>query len=143
MATTVEFLRDYGVEIRANGQKRWPNEVKARIVAESLQRGVSVNAVAARYGLRANHLSGWRCQARDGRLVLPAGDDDAFSFAPLVVSDVSGGAHMSAVAGRSAKPDESSHASIEIAIGCVTVRLDGTTSSTRVAETVRAIEGQP
>ena len=117
MATTVEFLRDYGVEIRANGQKRWPNEVKARIVAESLQPGVSVNAVA--------------------------GDDDAFSFAPLVVSDGGGGAHMSAVAGRSAKPDESSHTSIEIGIGRVTVRLDGTTSSSRVAEIVRAIEGQP
>jgi len=108
-----------------------------------LQPGVSVNAVAARDGLRANHLSEWRSQARDGRLVLPAGDDDAFNFAPLVVSDSSGGAHMSVVAGRSAKPDEPSHTSIEIAIGRVTVRLDGTTSSTRVAEIVRAIEGQP
>jgi len=76
-------------------------------------------------------------------LVLPAGDDDAFSFAPLVVSEGSGSAHMSAIARRSAKPDESSHASIEIAIGRVIVRLDGTTSSTRVAEIVRAIEGQP
>ena len=30
MATTVEVLRGYGVDIRANGQKRWPDEVKGK-----------------------------------------------------------------------------------------------------------------
>ena len=138
MATTVEFLRDYGVEIRANGQKRWPDEVKAQIVAESLKPGVTVNAVAARYGLRANHLSEWRGRARDGKLVLPAIDDDGFYFAPLVLSD----GHAVSV---SAQPERSGRAEaqplgpIEIAVGQVTIRLDGATTATRIAEIVRAI----
>ena len=43
MATAVELLRDYGIEIRANGQKRRPDEVKAQIMAESLKPGVKAN----------------------------------------------------------------------------------------------------
>jgi transposase len=135
MATTLEFLRDYGVDIRTNGQRRWPDEIKARIVAESLQPGVSVNAVAARYGLRANHLSEWRSRARDGRLVLPAVADDSLCFAPVVVSDGDGGAHVPAISGQPVKPA----ALIEIAIGQVTIRLDGETRSDRIAEIVRAV----
>lgn len=138
MATTVEFLRDYGVEIRPNGQKRWPDEVKAQFVAESLKPGVTVNAVAARYGLRANHLSEWRGRARDGKLVLPPIDDDGFYFAPLVLSD----GHAVSVP---AQPERLGHSEaqllgpIEIAVGQVTIRLDGATTATRITEIVRAI----
>ena len=138
MATTVEFLRDYGVEIRANGQKRWPDEVKAQIVAESLKPGVTVNAVAARYGLRANHLSEWRGRARDGKLVLPAMEDDDFCFAPLVLSD----GHAVSVPAQPERLGQSEAqplGPIEITVGQVTIRLDGATTATRIAEIVRAI----
>ena len=138
MATTVEFLRDYGVEIRSNSQKRWPDEVKAQIVAESLKPGVTVNAVAARYGLRANHLSEWRGRARDGKLVLPALGEDAFCFAPLVLLDEATGP-VPARPERLGKSETPLLGPIEIAVGQVTIRLDGATTATRIAEIVRAI----
>lgn len=138
MATTVEFLRDYGVEIRANGQKRWPDEVKAQIVAESLKPGVTVNAVAARYGLRANHLSEWRGRARDGKLVLPALADDGFCFAPLVLSD--GPADPVPTRPEQLGKSEAPLVGfIEIAVGQLTIRLDGAAPAARIAEIVRAI----
>lgn len=142
MATTVEFLRDYGVEIRANGQKRWPDEVKAQIVAETLKPGVTVNAVAARYGLRANHLSEWRGRARDGKLVLPAMEDDGFCFAPLVLSD--GNASPEPVClDRPSEPTAQPMGPIEIIVCQVTIRLDGATTATRIAEIVQAIGARP
>ena len=138
MATTVEFLRDYGVDIRPNGQRRWPDEIKARIVAESLKPGATVNAVAARYGLRANHLSEWRGRARDGKLVLPALADDGFCFAPLVLSD-GPAAPVPAHPERPCPSEAQPLGPIEIAVGPVIIRLDGATTATRIAEIVRAI----
>lgn len=79
------FPRPTGVDIRTSGQRRWPDKIKAQIVAERFC-SVTVNAVAARYGFRANHLSEWCGRARDGRLVSPASDDDGFRFAPIVAS---------------------------------------------------------
>ena len=65
------------------GRRRWPDDLKARIVAESFQPGARVCDVAAKYGLIARHLSGWRGQARKGELVVPV--DVAPTFVPLVI----------------------------------------------------------
>ena len=63
MDTTLEVLRVGG---RSRGNRKWPDEVKARIVAETLLPGATVSSVARRHGLLANHVSTWRTLAKKG-----------------------------------------------------------------------------
>lgn len=126
MEISDEFLTDMGSDRRKC--PRWPREVKARIVAETLVEGVTVNSVARRYGLRANYLSDWRRQAREGKLVLP--NLDGVDFAPVIVA-----APLQSVTSPTSDPDQQ----IELIKGDVTIRLSGSTPAQRIAELVAAL----
>lgn len=123
------FLIGLGVIFSADGRRHWPDDFKAWIVAETLLPGATVNDVAAKYGLKPNHVSPWRRMAKDGDLVLPVLEEEA-AFAPLVFEDPPS----------PPVPDvaPSTHP-IEIAAGDLLIKLDGATPATRVAEIVRAL----
>jgi len=128
----LEFFRSGGADSSAAGRRRWPDALKAQIVAETLEPGATVRGVAARHGLRATRLSEWRRLAKDGKLVLPASEGPP-GFAPLVLCDD----------GPPDTPPEATSTAgaplIEIAVGEVSIRLDAGTSATRIAEIVRAV----
>ena len=100
---------------------RWSDEAKGQIVAETLVVGVTVNEVARRHGVKANHVSSWRSLARKGKLVVP--DIVGADFAPPV-----------AVTQTSEPPIVTG--TIDLVIGPVTVRLDAATPAARVADLV-------
>lgn len=66
------FVGRLEVVERRRGNRRWPSDVKARIVAESFQPGARVVDVARRHDIVPRQLSDWRRQAREGNLILPA-----------------------------------------------------------------------
>lgn len=133
MDGTLEFFRPGEVDDSATGRRRWPDNLKARIVAETLEPGATICGVADRYGLRANRISEWRRLAKDGKLILPAAAAPP-GFAPLVLCDEEPATRSSA--------DTGGAPLIEIAVGTVVIRLDAGTPTARIAEIVRAV-GSP
>ncbi len=129
METTLEVLPVGGLGRR---NRKWPDELKARIVAETLLPGSTVNVVARRHGVPANHLSSWRTLARTGRLVLPAPEDPA-EFASLIVGPVDV-APLSKT-GAQDRP--------EIVMGAVVIRLEAGASAERIVSVVRGLEANP
>lgn len=126
MGATSEFLAS--APRRADGKRHWPPELKARIVAETLIEGETVNAVAERYELIPSTVSDWRRMAPQGKLVLP--NLDGMDFLPAEVEPD--------VPAISPSPTTSC-GSIDVIKGDVTVRLDAATSAARIAEIARAL----
>ena len=57
MERTADFLSLVEVIGGVKGRRRWPDELKARIAAETLESSARVASAARRYDLRPNHLS--------------------------------------------------------------------------------------
>src|SRR3954454_12939300 len=105
-------------------RRRWTEEEKAWIVAESLDPATTTSAVARRYGLHPSQLFVWRQQ-----LATPAARD-APGFVPVVVAE-NGAAAPGETVGR-----------IEIALGPVVVRVGADVDAAalrRVLEVVRGL----
>lgn len=129
METTLEVLTTR--RGRRDAHRQWPDETKARIVSESLRPGVTVNEVAERYGMKANHLSSWRTLARQGKLVLPEPEDEV-EFAAMVVE-------TPAQIGTPEPPTVKAVSRTEIVVGSVTIRLEEGASAARIAAIARAL----
>jgi transposase len=72
------------IRVGVGRRRRWSDEAKGRIVAESYAPGAVVSEVARRHDISPQHLFMWRKAARSGLLSLAA--DDAPTFVPVVTS---------------------------------------------------------
>ena len=119
MAPSAEFLGEVEVLPAVKGRRRWRDELKGRIVAETLEAGATVAGVAQRYDLNPNQVSDWRRLAGQGRLILPAADA-GMAFAPLLVS-----AEVSCDPGPAG-------ARLDVVLERVTIRLGGAAGGDRL-----------
>ena len=80
-STNADSFRRVEVITGVGRRRRWTDEEKARIVAESLDPATTVSAVARRYGLHASQLFMWQRQ-----LATPA-MREVPAFVPVVVAE--------------------------------------------------------
>ncbi len=102
------------VEIRSGvgRRRRWSDQDKGRIVAESYASGAVVSEVARRHEISPQHLFAWRKAARNGQLALAA--DEAAVFVPVMMAP-----QKPEAAKRSALPSISIEmAGVVVARGC-------------------------
>jgi len=126
MGATSEFLAS--LPRRSDGKRDWPLELKARIVAETLIEGETVNAVAKRYDLIPSTVSDWRRMARQGKLVLP--NLDGMDFVPVEIEAPAPVVQPLPTAFTN---------TIDVIKGDVIVRLDTATPAARIAEIAKAL----
>lgn len=116
-----------------SGRRTWPDEVKARIVRESLEPGVTVSEVARRHRISPQQLTQWRRAARQGRLPVSVGYDEKIGeglFVPVAID-------MDRRESASVVTDL-----IVIEMNGMVLKLPAQTAARRIAEIVFALEAR-
>lgn len=108
----LKIVRRLEVISAGGGRRRWSEEVKSRIVAESFAPGAMVTEVARHHDVRAQQVHAWRRDAREGRLALPFEDP---AFVPVLAA-------LAAPAAAPVPCAESAVLEIEIAGAIVRIR---------------------
>lgn len=120
-------------------RRRWSDDEKGRIVAGTVQPGITVTEVARRWEICPQQIWGWRRQVRDGELTLPLGSVFTSQFVPVVMEPpaVSADELAERVPARPAKPLAT--ACIEIHIAGAMVRARAGTDHALLTEVLRAV----
>jgi transposase len=108
-------------------RRRWTDEEKARIVAESLDPATTSSAVARRYGLHASQLFVWRQQLHRGTSSA-AGTIAGPGFVPVLMAE--GGAPPAEAVGR-----------MEIALGPAVVRVGSDVDAAALRRVLDVVRG--
>jgi transposase len=66
-------------EICSSRRRRWREEDKGRIVAESFEKSLTASDVARRHDISPQQLFEWRRRARSGELAVPVADEMTFA----------------------------------------------------------------
>lgn len=109
-------------------RRKWPDDFKAKVVAESLEPSVVISQVARRHGLTPQQLFGWRNQMRSA-----APSTEASHFAPVVVTPE--------VAVTPMKPDAGEDRGlIEIVLKAAVVRVRVSVTEETLTSVLRAVK---
>ena len=122
------------VSVEPSGRRRWPLDLKRRIVEETLAAGASVAVVARRHGVNANQVFTWRRRHRRGLL----GASKVQVLAAVKI--VSAAGHLTA---RGSSSSNGPPGVIEIEFGAdLRLRVIGAPPAATIATCVRALRSR-
>ena len=128
LSTKADGFRRLEVITGVGRRRRWSDEDKARIVAESLDPATTSSAVARRYGLHVSQLFTWRQQLQ--RRASAATEVTGPGFVPILLAEDS--AAPVTAAGR-----------MEIALGSVVVRVGADVDGPALRRVLEVVRGLP